>query len=331
MESGGVGLDAVAVRGIVAIVVLSLLMVAAMVRLSRAFLARVEREARPGMPPGAGPDDSPIRRWGSVYGLVWLALIAAFLWLMWWLEGGWSRRNLAILALVVGSYWAVHAVLLWFAAALIRANLRDAPRRGPPPAGSRPYGGGWSGEVAPEAGSSRVAGAARASAGARRTASVPAAAPPSAADRLRSFGRLLAMLAVVFVFVAIGAAVPALREMEAWFDLHRGPLMAAAGVIAGAGWALFMGAAIHGVLTAGRGGSFSDTMSFREVEAAYRARAWRASRRWRRFFVMAAGAALMTVGIFGLVTVFAPAGLKLLCAAAVLYAAVQVVRGFRRA
>ena len=329
MESGGVGLDGAAVRGIAAIVVLSLLMVAAMVRLSRAFLARVEREARPGVPRGAGPEDSPIRRWGSVYGLVWLALIAAFLWLMWLLEGGWSRRNLAILALVVGSYWAVHATLLWFAAALIRANLRDA-RAEPPPAGSRPYGGDWSGEAAPEAESSRVSGAARASAGARRTASVPAAAAPSAADRLRSFGRLLAMLAVVFVFVAIGAAVPALREMEAWFDLHRRPLAAAVGAVAGVGWALFMGATIHGVLTAGRGGSFSDTMSFREVKAAFRARAWRTSRRWRRFLVMAAGAALMTVGLFGLGIVFAPAGLKLLCAAAIVYVAVQTVRGFRR-
>jgi len=315
MELGGAGLDGAAVGGVAAIVVLSLLMVVAMVRFSRAFLARVESGARPGAPADPSPDDSrPIVRWGTVYGLAWLALIVAFLWLMWVLEGGWSERNLGILALVVGGYWAAHAVLLWFAAALVRANLRGAPRGDPPPPGSRPYGGEWSGEVAAPAG--------------RPARRAPA---PTARTRLRSFARLLAVLAIAFAFVAVGAAVPALRELEGWFDLHRGTLGPAVGAVAGVGWALLMGGAIHGVLTAGRGGSFSDRVSFAEAKAAFRARAWRVSRRWRRFFVMAAGAALMTVGLFGLGIVFAPAGLKLLCAAALVYTAVQVVRGLRRA
>lgn len=314
MDAGAVGLDFGSLVAVGVIAVSSLAMVVSMVRFSRAVLARVEARARrsPAEDPGSVASKS-VGRWGSAYAIAWLALIAGFLVLVARLEGGWSNRDLGLLALVAGGYLAVHAVLVWFAAALIRANLRGAAPESPPP-GSQPYGGGWSGEVA-----------------AAVEPSLEPVAPPSLGERLRGFARVVGMLAIVLAFVAVGAAVPALRDLEVWFDLHRPTLVPAVGAIAGVGWALLIGGAIHGVLTAGRDGSFSDAVSFTEVKAAFRSRAWRVSRRWRRFAAMALGAALMTIGLFGLGIVLAPAGIKLLCAAATAWAAVQIVRGFRRA
>jgi hypothetical protein len=79
------------------------------------------------------------------------------------------------------------------------------------------------------------------------------------------------------------------------------------------------------------GSEAHDEATFAEVKAAWRARAWRHSPRWRRLFAMAAGAALLCFGLFGLVFVLAPAGLKVLAALAVGYAVVRTVAGWVRA
>ncbi len=72
-------------------------------------------------------------------------------------------------------------------------------------------------------------------------------------------------------------------------------------------------------------------VSFAEIKAAWRARAWRSNARWRRVFVTSAGALLFTFGLFSLFLVVGPAWVKVLVGGAMTYAAVMLVQGFRQA
>jgi hypothetical protein len=91
------------------------------------------------------------------------------------------------------------------------------------------------------------------------------------------------------------------------------------------------GAAAYAIAGDAVGAEGHDQASFAAVRRAWRARAWTFSRRWRLFFAMALGAALMTLGLFGSLIVVATAGIKLLLAAALVYAAVRTAVGFARA
>jgi hypothetical protein len=75
------------------------------------------------------------------------------------------------------------------------------------------------------------------------------------------------------------------------------------------------------------GGSFDIQVSFREIKAAWRSEMWFADPWWRFVFYMLTAGIVMIVGIFGVVFVLAPAGIKFLVGGAVLYALVQMVRG----
>jgi len=79
------------------------------------------------------------------------------------------------------------------------------------------------------------------------------------------------------------------------------------------------------------GSSFAEQFSLREAKQAWRQRAWRTSPRWRTNFAVMVGVVLLVLGVFGVVIVLGPNGVKLLCAAALAYAAVQVVLGILRA
>lgn len=76
------------------------------------------------------------------------------------------------------------------------------------------------------------------------------------------------------------------------------------------------------------GGSFDVQVSFREIKAAWRSGKWFADPWWRFVFYMSAAGIVMIVGIFGVIFVLAPAGIKFLVGGAVLYALVQVIWGF---
>jgi hypothetical protein len=93
----------------------------------------------------------------------------------------------------------------------------------------------------------------------------------------------------------------------------------------------FRRGAVYRTAGAAVGAGATDEASFAEVKAAWRARAWRGSPRWRRLFVWMAGTALLVVGGFGIGIVLAPAGIKLLLAAALGYAAVRTAAGLARA
>lgn len=76
---------------------------------------------------------------------------------------------------------------------------------------------------------------------------------------------------------------------------------------------------------------FAGEASFAAVKEAWRLRSWRYARRWRILFVMMGGALLLLVGLFGLICVIAPPGIKLLFGGALLYALVRTAWGFAQA
>jgi hypothetical protein len=310
-----------------AVAVLALLMVAAMVRFSRAAIGWRREDGAVG-PIGPRPL-SPLARWGLVYALAWLALIGAFLVLFAVTGDGFGARNLALLGAVVAGYLAVNAVLILFARALVRANRRP------------------------------VAAA----------AAIPGPEPVlhvAPSTRARRALATVAFLAGVLLVIGVAEAVPPLVRLGAWTDAHRGPLLLAAGILAGAGFVLFMGAVLHMVLTAGRpmsraevaalkartrlldlgpaiargaagrvagdaaGASGEETFTLAEVKAAHRARAWRVSPTWRRRFTFLVGAALLTLGLMGVALALSPVGLKLVIAGFLLYGIVRTVAGLAR-
>jgi hypothetical protein len=73
-----------------------------------------------------------------------------------------------------------------------------------------------------------------------------------------------------------------------------------------------------------------DEWSFRAMKDAWRSGAWRSDPIWRRRYLGAFGALLMTVGLFGIPSVFGPPWVMLLCGLALLYALVRTSWAFWR-
>lgn len=357
---------------LIAITAFSLFTVHAMVRFSRALLLRYESSFTPaGRTPIAPAGVSPVARWGWIYAGSWVVLVAVLLAFIRFLEGGWSRRSLLLLLLVVASWFATHFLLVLFIRAIIRANLRAGrPARGAARwERERDRGGVRRAAARGEEDGASSAGdhAAVPSRQARADAVEAAPAGRGARGRVRRVLLTARNLVLVLLVIAIAEAIPPLKQLETYLAAHRTDYMIPLAVIAGIGFVLLMGGAIHMVLAGGRpmerreiedsagrtrvrspgpavfrrsayrvagtaaGAQAEDSATFAEVKAAWRARAWRTSVRWRRLFAMGAGAVLMALGMFGIVIVLAPAGIKLLSALALVYAAVQTTRGFARA
>ncbi len=81
---------------------------------------------------------------------------------------------------------------------------------------------------------------------------------------------------------------------------------------------------------AGVGRSTEVETTLPAMKAAWRSGDWRREGHWRRLFTTALGAALMTVGMFGLFIVVAPMPVKVLCAGAILYPAIRLTQALRR-
>jgi hypothetical protein len=75
----------------------------------------------------------------------------------------------------------------------------------------------------------------------------------------------------------------------------------------------------------------SDEFTFREMKQAWRSGIWRSETVWRRRFITATGAALLTIGLFGIVFTLGPSPIKAIVGAALLYAWAMLARGFWRA
>lgn len=336
------------------VAVLALLMVGAMVRFSRAAIGwtRAGGSQEPGRPRRL----SPLARWGAVYALAWLALIGAFLYLSTVTGDGLTPRNLALLGAIVGGYLGVNSLLILFARALVRANRRPAA----PEDGDQGLVEETQELASLQAAPARGPGAAAAV----EPGPAPSTSPWARAHRVL---RTVAFLAGVLLVIAVAEAVPALVRLGDWIDARRGPLLLVTGLLAGAGFLLFMGAVVHLVLRGGRplsraevaalqarvrlldlrpriaraavgwvgghaaGARGEETFTLAEVKAAWRVRAWQVSPTWRRRFVLLVGVALLTLGLMGVAVALSPIGLKLVIAGFVLYAALRTLAAFRRA
>jgi len=163
------------------------------------------------------------------------------------------------------------------------------------------------------------------------------------------------------LFVIIGAdSIPALKRIDTLTDLHRGTLVAITLSITILGWLIFMGTVIYFSVKDGRpltteeveetarqtsyprsfvsayrlrgktwGKGFDDSFSIAEAKRA--GKDWWKDPRWRRNFVVGGGALIMGFGLFGLLSVLGPVGVKVLLGAAMLYALVRLTWAFIRA
>jgi hypothetical protein len=315
----------------------ALLMVLAMVRWTEGLLA-----AEP------GPRH---RAWGIAYAGAWAVIVALAARLVGQSADGWTPTNAGLLVLCAGGYWGFHWFFVWAARAIARADARAAAERA----------AGWR-EASELEEPEEPAADADAPPGA--PAPAPAAPPASRPGAIRRVLQPVGMVLGALVVIGIGEALPALRALEGVMARHRAAWLLVTLGPAILGWILLMAGAIRMALrrgermsprqvaemqaslrrtpgTAGRmayrvfgkavGAQGADEASFSEVKAAWRARAWRYSPRWRWLFAMMLGGMLMLVGGFGAVVVLATPGIKLLFGGALAYALVQITRGFLRA
>lgn len=320
---------------LLAIVAMALLLVYVMVQWSRVAVSLPTLR----LPKKGAPERRPAVRWSLAYATAWGALIAAYLALFNQLPSGDTFRNVALLVLVVSAWLAVNFILVVFIRALARTQGVEVSRR---PAPSRAPA------VEPE------------------PAETPLRpAPPPIRTRVLNALLLVRNVLLVLLVIAIGEALPPLQRLNTWTQAHQQTLLAVTISLTALGFILLMGMAIHLVLTRGKpmsrrevdglaarrltaqpallrrsayrsrgiavGAQAEDSATFSEVKAAWRARAWQVSPRWRRLFAGLIGTALLATGIFGLFVVVGPPGIKLLCGGTLLYAWVRSVSAFARA
>jgi hypothetical protein len=336
---------------LLAIVALALLLVYVMVQWSRAMVSLPALR----LPAAGDPRRTPAVRWTLAYAAVLGALAGAYLVLFRHLGSGSLRRNLLLLLLVVGSWLAVNLLLVLFIRALARAQGGQPSRQESPH--PRPLS------------RERERGAKqrlRSSEGGGLFTPLPLAGEgPGVRARLLNALRTARNLLLALLVIAIGEALPPLQRLDAWTQAHRQPLLAVTLSLTGVGFILLMGMAIHLVLARGKpmsrreidelaarrltsqpalwrrsvhrsrglavGAQGEDSASFAEIKAAWRARAWQVSPRWRRLFAGLLGTAFLATGLFGLFVVIGPPGIKLLCGSVLLYAWIRSISAFLRA
>ena len=335
---------------LLAVVALSLAMVFVMVQWSAAMLAARPSQEEASSAPTAGW--SPARRWGFAYLAVWALLIAAFLRFLDRAGSPGTARNLFLMLLVAAGWLGFNGLFIVFARALQRANERDAARTE---------------VVEPEEEAVEFAieaAAAPAAVEPAETVEEPAPAPKSWVRRVLEQALTLALFLLAF---GIGEALPPLQRLHVWTLAHQKPLLWITVPIGAIGFVLFMYVAVSMVLAKGEpmsreevdemtrrnreqamgpalwrrsayrsygltvGSEARDSASFSEVKAAFRARAWEFSPRWRQMFLMMVGSALLFCGLFGSIFVIATAGIKLVIGGAFLYAVIRTVVAFSRA
>ena len=176
-------------------------------------------------------------------------------------------------------------------------------------------------------------------------------------SRLKRVATTVITLLVVILIFAIGEYLPPLQDLDAFLREHGsltriltvitfGMAMMGVLVLAGAQFlpeprqAVGGGRAELEALSPpmeyeedrqGQGRAFSGEASFAAVKEAWRLRSWRYARKWRILFAMMGGAFLLLVGLFGLICVIAPPGIKLLFGGALLYALARTAWGFAQA
>ena len=177
------------------------------------------------------------------------------------------------------------------------------------------------------------------------------------------------MLVMAFSAMFIGAIVSAIPPFPQWFamvDANQTPWLIATGGAAVLGFVLMMGGILDVLISqrtavghtdaedversvrlaarpvAWRASSYrlwgrasgregSDAFSLHSMKQAWRSGAWCRTSVWRRRYVIACGALLMTIGGFSLAFTLTPPPIKVLTGGAVLYVLLMIVRGLWRA
>jgi len=335
---------------VAAVAFLALAMVLAMVQWSRRLLEAPLPAAGEGLLRKALACRAA-RRWGMAYAILWIVLLGAYSELFAVLGDLHPGRSFGLLVAVAIGWIGCNLLIVWFGRALRRTGKRTAAMRGPTQDRS------WTQE--PDAGVDTAA---------TRIEPPPAATPSTRrGGRLLDLIRAVAWFGGVFLLLALGRTLVPLHNLEVWFMTHQRAFLLPLGVVAMLGFLLFLGSAVAMVLSQGTpmtraeiealerqslrarlgpgrvrwaavrvprtavGAHAEDGASFAEIKAAFHARAWLVSPRWRHFFLMTSGVFLLMIGLFGAGIVIAPEGVKLLLAAALLYACVRTAWGFSRA
>ena len=166
---------------------------------------------------------------------------------------------------------------------------------------------------------------------------------------------------VVAMTIIIGAErVPFLKKADNFIEQYQWPLVAVTLALTVIGFVLFMGGVIYGSMQGGRplthdqiqdmtrqirypqaffsknwfrgkswGRGFVDEFSVSEAKQAGIA-GW-SDPRWRRNFLISIGALVMAVGLFSLIAVVGPMGVKVLMGGALLYVLVRLSWAMARA
>jgi hypothetical protein len=177
------------------------------------------------------------------------------------------------------------------------------------------------------------------------------------------------MLGMAFAAIFIGAVVSAIPPFPQWFamvDANQTPWLIATGSAAVLGFVLMMGGILDVVISqqkalghtnaedversarlaarpvAWRTSSYrvwgsaigregSEEFSLTTMKKAWHSGAWRRTTVWRRRYIIACGALLMTIGGFSLAFTLTPPPIKVLTGSAVLFVLFMLGRGLWRA
>jgi hypothetical protein len=173
--------------------------------------------------------------------------------------------------------------------------------------------------------------------------------------------------ALLLLVLIVLSGMPALQNLERTMARSQGPLLALTIGVTVLGFAVMMGGILSTLMSGGEsmthqeieasllrqrdasslpnawrastyrfsgvaaGQQGSTEASFADIKDAWRTGEWRRDSHWRRFYIIAAGATLLVVGMFGIFIVIGPMFIKLIMSGALAYATVRTVWGFARA
>ena len=145
--------------------------------------------------------------------------------------------------------------------------------------------------------------------------------------------RILLVWVPLLIIAALVAQWPPVRALDATFAAERATLLAITLSATVVGFVLFMGGVLDLLISAGepgRAAGAGETFTLGALRGAVTSGAWLRDATWRRRVVVTVGALLMAVGICGLFIVIGPGYLRVIMAAVLVYAAVQLAWGLLR-
>ncbi len=171
---------------------------------------------------------------------------------------------------------------------------------------------------------------------------------------MRQLKRWGVSLGIVLVFLFVGGLLEEpLSPLTSLMERHQQALLMVIGTLTALGLVAFLGGLTYlmlrpplvdsgstapsparSALSGGRlraSASVDVDIPMRDLKQALRTGAWSQDPLWRIYIIIMVGAMTMAIGIVGILVVLAPLPVKLLLAAALLYAAIRIALGFAQA